>query len=160
MALLNPDHIRTVLRSINQGPFFKLLSMTVSEIGTGFSVVEIVMETKHLNPFGGIHGGVYASIIDTAAFWSVYCDIDERVGLITVDLKTDLLSPVKEGKIIAKGNRIKTGRTICLAEATVFDRNQKMLAHGTSKMMITQGGQTIGETLSLTDTESFPTKFL
>jgi uncharacterized protein (TIGR00369 family) len=159
-VLLNPNHIDAVLKAINQGPFFKLLSMTVAKLSKGFSVVEIEMENKHLNPFGGIHGGVYASIIDTAAFWSVYCDISESAGLITVDLKTDLLSPVKGGIINAKGHCIKAGKTICLAEASVFDQNGKILAHGTSKMMITQGGQTIGETLTLTPTKSFPPKFI
>lgn len=88
------------------------------------------MEKKHLNPFGGIHGGVYSSLIDTAAYWAVYCELDENIGLISLDLNVDNLAPVKEGKLIVKGRRIKIGRNVCLAEAMVTNEEGKPLAHG------------------------------
>ena len=160
MKNLNPDHIQAVIQAINTGPFFKLLSMPITKLGIGFSVMEINLEHKHLNPFGGIHGGVYASVIDTAAFWSVYSDLDENAGLITIDLKIDFLSPVKNGCIIVKGKRIKVGKTICLAEATVMDRQNKMLAHGSSKLMVSSEIQTIREALKFTGVEKLPPKFI
>ena len=70
MASLNPDHVTAVLSAINQGPFFRHLSMPVTDMGIGYSVVELDVVDEHLNPFGGIHGGVYASVIDTAAYWA------------------------------------------------------------------------------------------
>jgi hypothetical protein len=42
------------------------------------------IEKKHMNPFGGIPGGVYASAIDTAAYWSAYCDLPEEKGLVSI----------------------------------------------------------------------------
>ena len=122
--------------------------------------MEIVLDHKHLNPFGGIHGGVYASVIDTAAFWSVYSELNEDAGLITIDLKIDFLSPVKNGTLIVKGNRIKVGRTICLAEATVTDKKGKMLAHGSSKMMVSTEFQTIRDALKFTGANDLPPKFI
>jgi acyl-coenzyme A thioesterase PaaI-like protein len=77
---LNPENIQAVIKEINKGPFFKDLSMTVKELGIGSSTVLMNVSKKHLNPFGGIHGGVYAFVIDTAAYWAVYCELDERVG--------------------------------------------------------------------------------
>ncbi|NLL86305.1 MAG: PaaI family thioesterase, partial [Syntrophomonadaceae bacterium] len=71
MKTLNPEHIRAVMDLINQGPFFKLLSMKVCEIGLGYARVELDLEEKHLNPFGGVHGGVYSSLIDTVTYWAV-----------------------------------------------------------------------------------------
>ncbi|MBW1849343.1 MAG: PaaI family thioesterase, partial [Deltaproteobacteria bacterium] len=78
MALLNPDHVQAVIKAINQGPYFKHLSMPVKEMGIGYSIVELKVGNEHMNPFGGIHGGAYASVIDTAAYWSAYCELDER----------------------------------------------------------------------------------
>jgi len=160
MASLNQDHVQAVIKAINQGPYFKHLSMPVKEMGIGYSIVELKVGAEHMNPFGGIHGGVYASVIDTAAFWSAYCELDERVGLISIDLKIDYLAPINDGVITAKGRSIKIGKSMCLAEATATDNDGKWLAHGTSKMMVTKGLQTIEDAFSFTSSDTFPPKFI
>jgi uncharacterized protein (TIGR00369 family) len=159
MSTLNPDHIKAVLAAINQGPYFKLLSMTVVELGMGYSIAEVEMGNKHLNPFGGVHGGLYASAIDTAAYWAVYCELDEDMGFTSIDLKIDYLVPAKEGKLLTMGKSIKIGKTICLAEATVLNEQNKCIAHGTSKMMVMSGSQIIKEVLHIS-TQSLPPKFI
>jgi uncharacterized protein (TIGR00369 family) len=68
MRLINPDHIAALLELANRGPYFELLSMRVCELGVGYSRVELDLQEKHCNPFGAIHGGVYSSLIDTAAY--------------------------------------------------------------------------------------------
>ncbi len=159
MTSLNPDHVEAVIKAINQGPFFKHLSMTVKEIGIGYSNVELKVGTEHLNPFGGIHGGAYASVIDTAAYWAVYCELGESVGLISIDLKIDYLAPINEGVIISKGRSIKIGKSMCLAEANATDEDGKWLAHGTSKMMVTKWLQTIEDAFIFTGSKALPPKF-
>ncbi len=160
MASLNPEHVQALIKAINQGPYFKHLSMPVKEIGPGYSIVELKVSNEHLNPFGGIHGGVYASVIDTAAYWAVYCELEERIGYISIDLKIDYLAPTSGGVIITKGRSIKIGRSMCLAEATTTDKDGKWLAHGTSKMMVTEGLQTIENALSFTESKALPPKFI
>lgn len=157
---LNPDHIREVLHLINQGPYFRLLSMRVRDIGKGFATVEMNVENKHLNPFGGVHGGVYSSLIDTATYWAVYGDVEEDAGLISLDVNVDHLAPVKEGSLVVDGKRIKAGRRICMAEAVILDGNGKTLAHGTSKQMVLPGLQTIAQAASALGYQPLPPKFI
>ena len=160
MPELNSKHVEAVINVINQGPFFKHLSMFVIDMGIGHALVELDMGKKHLNPFGGIHGGVYASAIDTAAYWAVYCELDEDAGMISVDLKIDYLAPAKSGKLTIKGRSIKIGKTICLAEASATDENGKWLAHGTSKMMVTHDLQTIRNAIDVISLRKLPPKFV
>jgi uncharacterized protein (TIGR00369 family) len=157
---LNPKHIKEVIDLISQSPFFRHLSMPVKELGKGYALVELTIGREHLNPFGGLHGGVYASVIDTAAYWSIYCDLEENAGMISLDLKVDFLAPANAGKLIVKGKRIKMGKTICLAEATAFDQNEKWLAHGISKLMIIRGMQTINQAAGFMGSVHLPPKFL
>jgi len=157
---LNPDHVKALLKAINEGPYFKHLSMFVTEMGIGYSVVELEIRREHLNPFGAIHGGVYASAIDTAAYWAVYCELGEELGFVSIDLKIDNLAPMNHGKLIVRGRSIKIGKTICLAEATATDQHDKWLAHGSSKMMVTSGLQTIENAMHFTGTQKLPPKFI
>jgi uncharacterized protein (TIGR00369 family) len=160
MSSLNPDHVHEIIKAINQSPYFRHLSMVVKEMGMGFSTVELEVGNEHLNPFGGIHGGAYASAVDTAAYWAAYCELGEQAGLISIDLKIDYLAPINAGIIIARGRRIKIGRSMCLAEATACDKDGKWLVHGTSKMMVTKGLQTIEDVFMVTGSKTLPPKFI
>lgn len=160
MPEINPEHVSAVIAAINGCPFFRHMSIEVTEIGVGYSVVKSEIFKNHMNPFGGLHGGVYASVIDTAAYWSAYCDLPEMTGLVTIDLKVDFLAPVIDGQIMVRGRRIKSGKTICLTEAEAFDMNGRLLAHGTSKLMTTLGKQSINDVVEYTCTGKLPQKFL
>jgi uncharacterized protein (TIGR00369 family) len=160
MTKINPEHIQAVINLINQGPYFRLLSMEVKELSAGYSRVEVNLENKHLNPFGGIHGGVYSSLIDTAAYWAIYCDVAEDAGYISLDVQVDNLAAVKDGLLVVEGKRVKVGRSICKAEAVIKDCNGKYLAHGTSKQMVTPGLQTINQAIMAMGYNALPPKFI
>ena len=137
MKKLNPKYIEKVNRLANACPYFNLLSMKICDVGIGYAVIEIDLAQKHLQPFGNAHGGVFASIIDAASFWSLYYYIeDQDDGLTTVDLKLNFLLPARSGKLIAKGHRIKMGKTLGYAQAEVSDEKGTMGAHGTSIVII------------------------
>lgn len=113
-----------------------------------------------MNPFGGLHGGVYASAIDTAAYWSAYCDLPEGQGLITIDLAVDFLAPVGGGAVRVEGRRIKAGKTIFLTEAQMIDAGGRLLASGKSKLMVTPRKQSLSDLLRFLGTRGLPPKFL
>ncbi|MCG6911079.1 MAG: PaaI family thioesterase [Deltaproteobacteria bacterium] len=160
MLTLNPAHLQSVIEIINDGPFFKHISMRVTELGLGSSKVVAKITRKHMNPFGSLHGGVYSSVIDTAAYWSAYCDLSEDQGLVSIDLKVDFLAPVLDQMVIVKGKRVKPGKTLFLTEAQMFDRNGKLLAHGTSKLMVINNKQTISDVVDYVSAERVPPKFV
>ncbi len=143
MTEINSKHIDAVINAANAAPFLRHLSMHILTIEAGSAEVEFTVGREHLNPFGGLHGGVYAAAIDTATYWAVYCHLPENAGFVSIDLKVDYLSPTQSGTLKAHGGLIKAGKTVCLAEARVVDETQRCLAHGSSKIMVTQGLQTM-----------------
>ena len=160
MRQINPEHIGSLLHLINNGPYFKLLAMDVCELGTGYAMLKVDLQKKHHNPFGIVHGGVYSSVIDTAAYWAVYCELDENAGYTSIDLSVDNLSAIREGEIVVEGRSIKIGKTICLAEATVKDTHGRMLAHGTSKLMVLNERQSIEVAIAAMGFQPLPPKFI
>jgi uncharacterized protein (TIGR00369 family) len=150
----NPKYVERVNRLVNNSPYFSLLSMKIIDVGIGYSQMEVNIEQKHLQPFGLVHGGVFASIIDAAAFWAIYYGVeDQNSGLTTVDLKLNYLAPAASGKLVASGRQIKLGKTLGYAEAKIKSETGKILAHGTSTVMIQPGR-------GLTDDPPLPSKFL
>ncbi|HDG98482.1 MAG TPA: PaaI family thioesterase, partial [Desulfobacterales bacterium] len=69
-------------------------------------------------------------------FWAAWTKVEGDIGLTTVELKLNYLAPISEGILIARGRSIKTGRTLCLSEATVENEKGAIIAHGTSTLMV------------------------
>jgi uncharacterized protein (TIGR00369 family) len=153
MKRLNPAYIEMVKERINQSPYFTLLSMEVQSLGWGESLLKVDIQEKHLQPFGMVHGGVFSSLVDAAAFWAVFPMIEGDMGLTSVELKLNFLAPASSSNLVARGKSIKVGRTLCLGEALIEDDSGRLLAHGTSTMMILKG-------LNITGDTAFPSKFL
>jgi len=154
MKKINPEYVERVNRLVNRSPFFSLISMEIIEIGPCYSFLEIKIDNKHLQPFGNVHGGVFAAIIDAAAFWAVFYQIqDPAVGMTSIDLKLNFLAPASSGKLVAKGRQIRLGKTLGYAEVEVSSQTGEMVAHGTSTLMILPG-------MPLKDNPPLPTKFI
>jgi uncharacterized protein (TIGR00369 family) len=115
------------------------MAMRLTGMDIGLATIELELGTVHLQPFGLIHGGVIATVIDTATFWSVFMGIPEDAGLVNVDLKLNYLRPVTGGRLIAEGRSIREGKSICYSEARVCDDLGALVAHGTSTLMILPG---------------------
>lgn len=153
MKKLNPEYIKAVMEKVNGCPYFSLLSMQINELQPGSCRLEVEIREKHLQPFGKVHGGVFSSLVDAAAFWAVYPQIDENAGLTTVELKLNYLAPADKGRLIGKGRSLKVGKTLALGEAVIEDEKGKMLAHGTSTLILLKD-------LKLKDEHRLPQKFL
>jgi len=157
--VLNKEHIDKLLAMINNAPFFKHLGIEIKELKKGYSRVEVLLGENHINSFGSIHGGVCASLIDTAAYWAGYCGREENEGFTSLDLSVTNLSMAKKGRLIAEGHTIKEGRSICLSEVTVTDENGKPIAHGISKLMILSGKQSLSDAIENLGYPPLPPKF-
>jgi uncharacterized protein (TIGR00369 family) len=133
---LNPKYTEAISTLVNRSPYFSLISMEIKDLEWGTSVLEVELEEKHLQPFGSVHGGAIASVIDAATFWAVFPQVKDGMGLTTVEIKVNYLAPVHKGKVVAKGRCIKMGRTLALGEAYINSAEGNLVAHGTATMMI------------------------
>lgn len=151
--VLNPRWSAPAMAGINQCPYFLLQSMRLSALDWGRAELEVELAQKHLQPFGIVHGGVLASVVDAACFWACYSQAPEGMGMTTVEIKLNYLAPAASGVLLASGRCIKQGRSLGLGEATVRDPDGRVLAHGTSTVMVV-------ENLQLPGHDQLPPKFL
>lgn len=161
MPSVNPAHTRALMALLNKAPYFALLGMEFQAMEEGYCRLVLPLSyDRHGNSFGGVHGGVYSSIIDTVAYWALYCQMPADQGYTSLDLNVTNLGMVSSGTLIAEGHVVRAGRSICLSEATVKNETGKLLAHGTSKLMVLEGKQSIHTLLDTMEGTSLPPKFL
>jgi len=136
---VNGKYVETLLALVNGSPFPAHLPFRLASIGLDEARVELEVEQIHLQPLGTVHGGVIATLIDTATYWAAFLVLPENTGLVNVDLKLNYLRPVSGGVLIAEGRCLRAGRTISYAEAHVTDGDGRLVAHGTSTLMALPG---------------------
>jgi uncharacterized protein (TIGR00369 family) len=136
---LNPEYIRELIALTNASPYPDHIAMKVVELDLDRAVIELQTAPCHLQPFGVVHGGVLATLIDTATFWAAFMRIPEECGMVNVDLKLNYLKAVDSGVLIAQGTTIHAGKSISYAEATIYNSSRQRIAHGTSTLMTLKG---------------------
>ena len=139
MPTLNPDYINELKALFENSPFPHHMSMKMVSIDFDMAEIEIALNKNHLQPFGIVHGGVFATLIDTATFWASYLRSPQDACLVNIDLKLNYLKPAHKGRLRAKGVCLQSGRSLSYAEASVVDENGRTAAHGTSTLMIVPG---------------------
>ncbi|MCC7132046.1 MAG: PaaI family thioesterase [Gemmatimonadales bacterium] len=139
MPTLNPAYLDALYRTVNASPFPRHLPFRLVSLSLDGARIELDIAECHLQPFGIVHGGVIATLIDTATFWAGFGSIPEDAGLVNVDLKLNYLQSVASGRLVAVGRAIRSGRTISYTEATITTADGVLVAHGTSTLMVLPG---------------------
>ncbi|MEU9543965.1 MULTISPECIES: PaaI family thioesterase [Streptomyces] len=131
------------LREVQAGrlpaaPIAATLGMTFEEVERGRVVFALVPGEEHYNPIGSVHGGVYATLLDSAAGCAVQSVLPQGMGYTSLDLNVKFLRPVTvdTGKVRAVGTVLNSGRRTALAQAELFDSGNRLLAHTTSSCLL------------------------
>ncbi|MBM4186214.1 MAG: PaaI family thioesterase [Gemmatimonadetes bacterium] len=137
--ILNPKYLEELYRTVNASPFVSHLPMRLAEVRIDGARVELEVARCHIQPFGIVHGGVIATLVDTATFWAGFGGLADGVGLVNVDLKLNYLESVTDGRLVAEGRLVRGGRSVVYAEATILDDRARLVARGASTMMVLPG---------------------
>jgi uncharacterized protein (TIGR00369 family) len=119
-------------------PIGATLGIALEEVDHGRAVFSLVPGEEHYNPIGSVHGGVYATMLDSAAGCAVQSTLPQGMAYTSLDLTVKFLRPitVDTGKVRAVGSVLSSGRRTALAEAQLLDGSERLLAHATSTCMV------------------------
>jgi uncharacterized protein (TIGR00369 family) len=114
------------------------LGYDVSEAESGRVVVTLVPNDSHLNPSGTVHGGLAATLLDSAMGLAIWSTLEKGYGQTTLEFKISLIRPITPGMgvIRAEGAVLNRGRRVGTAEGRITDERGRLLAHGTTTCLI------------------------
>ncbi len=124
-------------------PYQRLLGFEVTAWSEGFTRVELDVDpARHANRYGLTHGGVHATLMDTAAgFAGCYCPYPGRVRkAMTLSLTINYLGQMRGTRMIAEGRVTGGGRKTFFAEVQLTDETGARLASAVATMRYRGGG--------------------
>jgi len=119
-------------------PIAHTLGFTLSEVSEGRAVFQLDPGEFHYNPIGSVHGGVFATLLDSACGCAVHTTLPAGVAYTSLDLTVKFLGAMRTttGLVSAIGTVKHRGRRTALAEAELVDSNGKLLATAQSTCLI------------------------
>lgn len=114
------------------------LGYDIVEAESGRVVVVGEPNGNHLNPWGTVHGGLAATLLDSCMGLAIQSTLEKGSGSTSLEFKISFLRPItpETGLIRAQGIVISRGRRAGAAEGRVEDGNGRLLAHGTTTCLI------------------------
>jgi uncharacterized protein (TIGR00369 family) len=132
-----------LLQAIAEGrlpgpPIASTLDFAATEVAEGRVVFVCTPGEHHYNPIGSVHGGLYATLADSAAACAIHTTLPKGMAYTTLDLSIRLLRPITAdtGPIRCVGTVVNRGRRTALAQAELFDPADRLLAHAMSTCLL------------------------
>ena len=114
------------------------LGYDVVEAENGRVAITVHPTGAHLNPWGTVHGGLTATLLDSCMGLAIQSMLDKGIGSTTLEFKISLVRAItlETGLIRAEGKVLNCGRRVGTAEGRVIDAKGRLLAHGTTTCLI------------------------
>jgi uncharacterized protein (TIGR00369 family) len=119
-------------------PIGETLGFHLIEIEKGRAVFEVAPGPHHYNPIGTVHGGLAATVLDSAMGCAIFSTMLKGDSWTTLEFKVNFVRPLTKdtGTVNVEGRLIHRGRTLATAEGDVKDGAGKLYAHATTTCMI------------------------
>jgi uncharacterized protein (TIGR00369 family) len=139
MASAPLGYLRKMINGeIPRAPIGALMGLGGVEIEEGRAVLYADPGEHHYNSLGMVHGGLAATLLDTAMGFAVHSTLPQGGYFSTLEMSIGFVRPITEatGRVTCTGSTIHVGKTVGRAEGNLTDANGKLLAHATCTCLV------------------------
>jgi uncharacterized protein (TIGR00369 family) len=124
-------------------PIAELLGFAPVEAGPGRVVFQLEPGEQHYNPIGSVHGGVAATLLDSAMGCAVHTTLPAGTGYTTLELKVNFVRAVtaQTGPLRCEGEVVHGGGKVATAEGRIWEVDSgRLVAHATCTCLLLPSG--------------------
>jgi uncharacterized protein (TIGR00369 family) len=133
------DYLNAIARGdLPHAPIADTLGFDGAEFDEGTATFWVTPQEWHYNPIGTVHGGLAATLFDSALGCAVHTVLPAGTGYTTVELKVNYLRPLTKdtGRVRCEAHAIHVGGRIATAEAKLVDGAGRLYGHATTTCMV------------------------
>lgn len=120
-----------------RSPAGNWLQFTLERIEPGTAEISLTLKKEMTNPYGNIHGGMMALVMDETIGWAVI-SLEMPHHYTSLNLNVDFLYAIKEGdRLISRAHVVRAGKKIIHTECTVHHEDGTLLGKGSSNLVVT-----------------------
>jgi uncharacterized protein (TIGR00369 family) len=133
------EYLRKIVAGdLPRPPIGALMDFQLAELGEGRAVFTVEPAEYHYNPIGVVHGGLAATLLDSAMGCAVHSMLPAGAGYTTLEIKVNYIRAMtsETGRVRCEASIVHLGGRTATAEGRVLDKEGKLYAHGTTTCII------------------------
>ena len=133
------EYLRKIVAGeLPRPPIGALMNFSIAELREGWAVFTVEPAEYHYNPIGVVHGGLAATLLDSAMGCAVHSTLPAGAGYTTLEIKVNYVRAMtaETGLVRCEAKVIHVGGRTATAEGRVVDESGKLYAHGTTTCII------------------------
>jgi uncharacterized protein (TIGR00369 family) len=139
---LDPHFATRVRESFGRQKLITAIGASITTVQPGRVTIEVPFREDLTQQHGFLHGGIVASIADSACGYAALTLMPPDAAVLTVESKVNFVAPAKGSRLIANGRVTKPGRTLTVCTGDVFaltDSREQLVAAMQATMMTATG---------------------
>ena len=133
---LAPDLLQRLRKRLADSPALGWLSPSLEELGPDSCVLRLPYRESLTNGSGTVHGGVLATLADTAIAFALATNFDGKMGFATTDLTIHFLRRAR-GEVRARARILKKGKRVNVGEVDIVDEAGREVARVLATFLLT-----------------------
>lgn len=135
-----PENVLDLLNA-NMGGFNSTMGLRFIKATPEEYVAEIEITDRHLQPYGLVHGGVYAGMIETLCSTGAALTVwEENKHTVGLENNTSFLKAVRGGRLRCTARPLVLGNRSHVWEASVHDGENRLVAAGRVRLLVLEPG--------------------
>jgi uncharacterized protein (TIGR00369 family) len=133
------DYLTAVMKGeLPAGPIMETLALRLTEVGDGHCVFACGPGEFLYNAIGSVHGGIPATLIDSAASCAVHTKLPAGTGYTTINLAVDMIRGITDavGALTCVGRVVRAGSRVAVADAELKGGDGTLYARGSVTCLI------------------------
>jgi uncharacterized protein (TIGR00369 family) len=129
---------KLVTGALPRPPMNALMNFDLVELSEGHAVFAVEPAEYHYNPIGVVHGGLAATLLDSAMGCAVHSTLPAGAGYTTLEVKVNFVRALtaETGRVRCEAKLVHLGGRTATAEGRIVDKDGKLYAHGTTTCFI------------------------
>jgi len=135
--VVSAERVQELVRIFNQvAPIARYFGMRLSYTEERNAVVTLPYNPNLDHPLGGVHGGVYATLLDCAGWFTAAASHESDCWIATAEMSIHFLLPVKQTTLRAVGRLLKPGKRQDIVEMRLYDGQDQLVGHAMGTFMV------------------------
>lgn len=139
MTMSGLDYLQAMIDgTIPPPPIASHINLEIAEVRPGVAIMAATPDDSHYNPIGSVHGGFFATLLDSVCGCAVQTTLPAGTAYTSLDLTVSFLRGISTdtGRVVATGRVTKPGSRAAFVEADIKDANGRLLATATSTCLV------------------------
>ncbi|MCS0654855.1 PaaI family thioesterase [Cytobacillus firmus] len=134
---MRAEHLQKVQTDFENSPFWTFIGLELKELKEGYVLLALPIQKEFINVRNSVHGGIYASVMDTAMGMAGRSLGYDEVA--TLHLNIQYLKSVMEGTVYSEAEIIHQNRSTVLIEGRLMNESGELIGHCTGTFKLSKG---------------------